>query len=100
MNCIKGGNAAAGGDTHRYGSPSRRRLLCAGSLALAAGLRRPAAAADKISKEAAKYQDMPKGEQRCEICLQFRPPHQCQLVRGTIARNGWCQFFAAKENAR
>jgi hypothetical protein len=54
---------------------------------------------DKIKKPDAKYQDKPQGQQRCEICLNFQPPGTCKIVQGPIAPNGWCQFFAAKENA-
>jgi hypothetical protein len=54
---------------------------------------------DKIKKPDAKYQDKPKGQQRCEICLNFQPPSTCKIVQGPITPHGWCQFFAAKENA-
>lgn len=57
-------------------------------------------AQERISKTAAKYQDHPNGQQRCEICLQFNPPDRCKLVDGAIGPHGWCQFFAARENAR
>lgn len=53
-----------------------------------------------ITKTDAKYREHPNGQQRCEICLQFRPPGSCQLVQGEISPQGWCQFFAARENAR
>lgn len=55
---------------------------------------------EKVSKSAAKYQDHPKEQQRCGICLQFRPPATCKIVGGSISPTGWCQFFAAQENAR
>lgn len=54
---------------------------------------------DKISHAEAQYQQQPKGQQRCEICLQFQPPNKCQIVKSPISAKGWCQFFAAKENA-
>jgi hypothetical protein len=60
----------------------------------------PALAQEKLSKTEAKYQDHPNGQQRCGICLQFRPPGTCQIVAGSIRPTGWCQFFAARENAR
>lgn len=75
----------------RARSLSRRALF---GVALVA-----AAAPPKVSKAAAKYQDHPKGEQRCAICVNFQPPGQCRFVQGSIAKTGWCQFFAAKENA-
>lgn len=83
---------------------SRRTVLGRATRAVAiaaaafAGTRR-AAAQQKASKEEAKYQDHPKGQQRCEICVNFQLPDQCRFVAGTISRTGWCQFFAAKENA-
>jgi hypothetical protein len=86
---------------------SRRALLESSALmvglAAGGGLVRPAAAQSKVSKADAKYQDHPhgaQGEQRCEICLQFRPPNSCQIVEGPISPKGYCQFFAARENAQ
>ena len=82
---------------------SRRRAirgitwLTSTILAATAGL---ALAQEKLSKTEAKYQDHPNGQQRCGICLQFRPPGICQIVAGSISPTGWCQFFAARENAR
>ena len=79
-----------------------RRIVLRGQLALAAGLLAGtrASAQEKVKKTDANYQDHPKGQQRCEICLQFEPPSSCKLVEGQISPQGWCQFFAAKENAR
>jgi hypothetical protein len=83
---------------------SRRDLVRTAGSALAttgpAWLFSNARAQQKITKAEAKYQDHPNGIQRCGICLQFRPPDRCQLVNGDINLNGWCQFFAAKENAQ
>ncbi len=59
-----------------------------------------ARAQQRIGKAEAKYQDRPHDIQRCEICVQFQPPNRCQLVEGDISPHGWCQFFAAKENAQ
>lgn len=81
---------------------TRRSVLAAtiGGAAVAGGLIAPGAeAAAKLSKAVAKYQDHPNGQQHCGICLQFRPPDSCHIVAGKISANGWCQFFAAKENA-
>ena len=39
---------------------------------------------NKISQKIAKYRPRPHGIQRCEICVQFRPPNSCQLVSGEI----------------
>jgi hypothetical protein len=82
---------------------SRRELVVGVAITCAvAGLAFPttgSAAQQKIRKEAAKYQYAPKGQQRCQICLQFQPPDQCKIVEGPISPKGWCQYFAAKENA-
>jgi hypothetical protein len=83
---------------------SRRSLLGGAALVLggAAGAAvAPAVRAqEKVSKADAKYQDEPRGQQRCAICLQFSPPGSCKLVAGEIRPTGYCQFFAARENAR
>jgi hypothetical protein len=81
----------------------RRALLrgafwAAALLAPLAGMRR-AMAEQKLKKSEAKYQASPKGQQRCEICLQYQPPG-CKLVEGPVSPKGWCQYFAARENAR
>ena len=55
---------------------------------------------DKIKQTDAHYQRQPNGQQRCEICLQFLAPGKCKIVQGPVIPQGWCQFFAAKENAR
>jgi len=55
--------------------------------------------AQKITHADAKYQPTPNGQQRCEICLQFEPPDRCKIVRSPISATGWCQYFAARENA-
>ncbi len=85
-------------------APVSRRALFAGIATIiaavaAVGAVRRAAAQQKVSKLEAKYQDHPKGQQRCEICLNFLPPDQCRFVEGPISKTGWCQLFAAKENA-
>jgi predicted outer membrane lipoprotein len=46
-----------------------------------------------------KYQSTQNGQQRCEICLQFEPPDHCKIVQSPITPHGWCQYFAARENA-
>jgi hypothetical protein len=89
---------------------SRRALIWSGGLeisALIAGSHAPPTVADeelseadKIKQTDAHYQRYPKGPQRCQICLQFNPPDKCKIVQGPIIPQGWCQFFAARENAR
>ncbi|MDE2343742.1 MAG: iron oxidase [Betaproteobacteria bacterium] len=80
--------------------PTRRVvLLAAGGAAASGGLVSSARAEAKVSQVAAKYRNHPNGQQRCAICLQFQPPATCAIVAGTISPTGWCQFFAARENA-
>jgi hypothetical protein len=55
--------------------------------------------AQKIAHADAKYQSTQNGQQRCEICLQFEPPDHCKIVQSPITPHGWCQYFAARENA-
>jgi hypothetical protein len=73
--------------------------VAAGGWARTAAADQGTAEKDKISHAEAQYQDHPKDQQRCEICLQFQPPNKCQIVKSPISPKGWCQFFAAKENA-
>ena len=55
--------------------------------------------AQKITHADAKYQSKQNGQQRCEICLQFEPPDHSKIVQSPITPHGWCQYFAARENA-
>ena len=51
--------------------------------------------AAKVSKESVKYQDQPKGEQRCGNCLHFiAASSTCKLVDGQINPDGWCLLWA------
>ena len=86
-------------------NPFSRRALLAGTTmaavaAAARSLPRSARAQAKVSKAVAQYQNRPNGQQRCEICVNFQPPNQCRFVAGDISTQGWCQFFAARDNAR
>jgi len=56
----------------------------------------PAQAA-KVSQKIVKYQDTPKGEQRCENCVQFEAPSSCKTVDGTVTAQGWCMVYAKKQ---
>ena len=77
---------------------SRRSLLggaiCASSAAtmLVAADTQPAQAA-KISQSVVKYQDSPKGEQKCSNCKLFTAPNACQTVDGTVSPDGWCMIY-------
>jgi hypothetical protein len=83
---------------------SRRRVLTiaagatgasiAGAAAIIS-LSTPALAA-KAPQKAVKYQDTPKGEQRCDNCALFEAPSSCKTVDGTISPQGWCIVYAKK----
>jgi len=79
---------------------SRRVVLAGAALALGVAatgtIATQAAAQQKVSQADAKYQDQPKGQQRCDGCVQFQPPNACKIVQGEISPSGWCQLFAAK----
>jgi len=79
---------------------SRRVVLTATALSLGAAAAATAvsqaAAQQKISQADAKYQGTPKGDQRCDACVNFQPPNACKFVQGDISPSGWCQLFAKK----
>jgi hypothetical protein len=79
---------------------SRRMLLSSAALSLGAAttatMVSQAAAQDKLSQADAKYQTTPKGDQRCDGCVNFQPPNACKFVQGDISPNGWCQLFGPK----
>jgi anaerobic selenocysteine-containing dehydrogenase len=54
------------------------------------------AQAAKVSQKIVKYQDTPKGEQRCDNCELFEAPSSCKNVDGTIAAQGWCVIYRKK----
>jgi hypothetical protein len=72
---------------------SRRLVLLAvpAALALPFGLAR---GAEKMSKQAAQYQDAPHGIAMCATCSLFVEPHSCKVVEGDISPNGWCKAYA------
>jgi hypothetical protein len=98
-----------GGSMTKLEKLSRRRLLrvTVRAIGTAAAIRLvPHAAAEeelneenKIKRTEAEYRPQRKGQQRCEICLQFESPDKCKIVQGPISPTGWCQYFAARENA-
>ena len=78
---------------------SRRVLLTGTALALGAAAVAAvsqAMAQVKISRAVANYQNTPKGDQRCDRCINFQPPNACKFVQGDISPSGWCQLFASK----
>jgi hypothetical protein len=82
---------------------SRRQVLtiaagaagASAAITAAIGTSTPAQAA-KVSQKIVKYQDTPKGEQRCDNCIQFEAPSSCKTVDGTVAAEGWCMVYAKK----
>ena len=60
------------------------------------GTSTPAQAA-KAPQKVVKYQDTPKGEQRCDNCDLFEAPSSCKNVDGTIAAQGWCIVYRKKQ---
>jgi len=54
-------------------------------------------AAAKMPQKAVKYQDTPKGDQRCDNCSLFEAPNSCKTVEGTISPEGWCMVYAKKQ---
>jgi hypothetical protein len=79
---------------------SRRVVLASAAFSLgaatAATVVSQTAAQQKLSQADAKYQTTPKGDQRCDGCVNFQPPNACKFVQGDISLNGWSQLFAAK----
>ena len=72
---------------------SRRRVLTIAGAAGASIAGVSVARAAKTPQKTVKYQDTPKGEQRCENCKQFQPPSACKVVDGTISPQGWCMVY-------
>jgi len=78
---------------------SRRAVLGGATLAFgaaAAVVASRAEAQQQLTQSDAKYQTMPKGDQRCSGCYNFQPPGACKFVQGDISPSGWCQLFAPK----
>jgi hypothetical protein len=73
-----------------------RVALLAGATLAASIVPSKQAAAQKVSKEAMKYQDKPNGDKRCSNCQQFIPPASCKVVDGTISPNGYCIAWVKK----
>jgi hypothetical protein len=48
----------------------------------------------KASKTSVKYQNQPKGEQKCSSCKNFISASKtCQRVEGPINPEGWCVMW-------
>ena len=47
----------------------------------------------KLTKAAAKYQDLPSGDELCAGCPYFILPGSCVVVEGEVSPTGWCPMF-------
>ncbi len=78
---------------------SRRHVT--GTILCAAGLwagrtlasEKPDETVVKVTKDAARYQDQPKGIQSCAICSLFLKPDGCKVMEGEVTEDGWCALF-------
>ena len=51
----------------------------------------------KMSKTQAKYQDQPKSDRSCAMCMNFiAATSACKVVEGQVSANGWCMLWAKK----
>lgn len=82
-----------------------RRAVLRGALMVGCGLlastslfSTPASAATKkLEKPGVKYQDKPKGDQKCGTCTNYIAASKtCKLVDGSINPSGWCMLWARK----
>ena len=56
-----------------------------------------AATGKKVAKAGVKYQNKPKGAQKCSTCTNYIAASKtCKRVEGTISPDGWCILWAAK----
>jgi hypothetical protein len=55
-----------------------------------------AVAQAKPAKKHVGYQDQPKGNQRCETCVNFQPLTGCKVVEGEVTPHSWCAAWAPK----
>jgi hypothetical protein len=76
---------------------SRRKLLRTLAQGISAGFVArilPAAAAEKMTRQQAEYQDKPNGIYSCGLCTLFERPKSCKVVEGEVGEDGWCKLFA------
>jgi hypothetical protein len=91
---------------NRTETVTRREALAkgVGVLAVVASLTAVAPSTSEAQKKMApkmvQYQQTPKKDQKCSVCLQFVPPDACKLVEGKINPEGWCSLFAAKPKTK
>lgn len=70
--------------------------LVGAGCALAALRSEQAIAQPKLAKAEARYQEHPNGQQHCAVCAFYVAPVACQVVRGEVSPNGWCDRFQPK----
>ena len=63
---------------------------------VAATASRAVAGQVKLAQNEIGYQNTPKGQQRCDACVNWNPPGSCKLVAGPISPSGWCGLFAPR----
>ena len=75
-----------------------RRVVLQGALAAAivGGAAAAARGQSKAKQALVQYQEKPKGDQRCDNCLQWQPPDACKIVEGKINPKGWCAVYLPK----
>lgn len=56
---------------------------------------------NKYTKASVNYTDRGTMRERCGTCRHFeiKGPRQCEIVEGTISRQGWCKLWARKLSA-
>lgn len=87
--------------------PNRRRLVqgftVAAGLVPALVLATRAVAEPANGKGDVKFQNTPKGSDRCADCVSFIPgatsgaPGTCKAVQGPIPQNGWCVLYVRRK---
>jgi hypothetical protein len=51
----------------------------------------------RVSKEQAKYQEQPNGDQKSGNCQQFiAESNTCKVVEGQVSPEGWCTLWVKK----
>ena len=70
--------------------------LIAGAIVSTNAMTQNLFAQQKLTHEAAKYQDQPKDGQQCSGCVQFVAPASCKVVADPISASGWCQLYSPK----
>lgn len=70
-----------------------KTAITGGAFVGASLLGAPARASVKMPHSAVNYRDSPNGNQRCDNCALWQPPHSCKLVQDPIAASGWCVLY-------